>query len=236
MKKSIIMNIVAIGSMMSLASTAAALNFTFQTASGATEAGGNPVSARANMTTGDGTLSITITNLIINPNTVAQNVSDLFFALDGGASTGTLDSSVGNLVNIAGDGTATPVGSDSTGWAFSYDASTGFHLDGLGLAAHVPAYTIVGAPGAGGIYSNANGSIAGNGPHNPFLDQSATFNLSIAGITADTRISDVIFSFGTTPGNNVGVPDGGLTIMMLGAGLVGIAVLRRKIEVRRANA
>ena len=50
------------------------------------------------------------------------------------------------------------------------------------------------------MYSNANGSIAGNGPHNRFLNQSALFVISLAGITDSTLITSATFSFGTTDG------------------------------------
>ena len=60
-------------------------------------------------------------------------------------------------------------------------------LDALGTAA-APSHLIIGPPDASNLYSNANDSIAGNGPHNPFLDGTATFMLDIAGVTADTTL------------------------------------------------
>src|SRR5262249_5528632 len=59
-----------------------------------------------------------------------------------------------------------------------------------------------GPPGSGPSYSNANGSIAGNGPHNPFLAESATFTLNVPGVTSASSISAVKFQFGTTDGSN----------------------------------
>jgi hypothetical protein len=66
-----------------------------------------------------------------------------------------------------------------------------------------PAHLIIGPPGSGGTYSSANGSIAGNKPHNPFLEQSASFTITGSGITADTTITTATFSFGTTAGTNL---------------------------------
>ena len=55
------------------------------------------------------------------------------------------------------------------------------------------------------------------------------------GVNADTLVNDVVFSFGTTPGGNVPVnpptvPDGGTTIMFLGAALSGLGLIRRKLS------
>jgi hypothetical protein len=87
------------------------------------------------------------------------------------------------------------------------------------------------------VYSNANGSIAGNNPHNPFINQTATWTLNITGITANTIVTAATFSFGTTAGNNVpgvpsvpSVPDGGTAGMLLGAALAGLGMLRRYLK------
>jgi hypothetical protein len=84
---------------------------------------------------------------------------------------------------------------------------------------------IIGPPG-GPTYANANGSIAGNGPHNPFLNQSAMFTITAPNVSADTTITAAIFSFGTTEGASLipGVPvpePSSLVLGLLGLGLVG---------------
>ena len=87
-----------------------------------------------------------------------------------------------------------------------------------------PAGLIIGP----GPYTNANGSINDNDPHNPFVDQSATFTFAVTGATADTVISNVLFSFGTTPGTNVGIPIPA-AVWLFGSGLLGlIAIARRR--------
>jgi hypothetical protein len=91
---------------------------------------------------------------------------------------------------------------------------------------------IIGPPGAGGTYSNANSSIAGNVPHNPFLNQTATFTITGSGITASTVVTAATFSFGTTPGDNVAavpVPEPStMAIAGLGAiGFIGVGLRRR---------
>jgi hypothetical protein len=54
--------------------------------------------------------------------------------------------------------------------------------------------------------SPGDGSIAGNGPHNPFLFETAMFDINISGVTSNSTISNVVFSFGTKPEFVDGVP------------------------------
>jgi hypothetical protein len=90
----------------------------------------------------------------------------------------------------------------AVGWIYSGAATSG-SLDVLAAGGAGPAHLIIGPPGTGGTYSNANGSIAGNGPHNPFLNQTATFTLTAPNISASSTITSATFSFGTTSGVNV---------------------------------
>jgi hypothetical protein len=216
-----------------LATAAHAGTFTFQTAAGATESGGNPVDAKAIITTGAGTVTVQLFNLLVNPSTVAQNISDFDFALSGTTSLGSLASSSGQEITVASNGTFTLGNTVATGWAFTSPTAGSYLLNVLGAAG--PTHTILGAPGAGGTYSNAGGSIAGNGPHNPFLNQSATFTLNITGVTANTTVSSTIFSFGTVAGDNV--PGSGpsstvpepLSLSLVGGGLLAIGLLRKRL-------
>jgi len=152
-----------------------------------------------------GKLTITLTNLQANPKDVAQLLSDFSFTLRDGTLTGaSLTSSSGQELMVAEDGSFTLGSTVSTGWAFSTSAGTGT-LDVLGTPTG-PSYLIIGPPDLGG-YTVANGSIAGNKPHNPFLNESATFTITGAGITDATTIISATFSFGTTAGINVpGIP------------------------------
>ena len=94
----------------------------------------------------------------------------------------------------------------AVGWFYSPTATAGT-LDVLSGPGHAgPAHLIIGPPG-GPTYSNADGSIAGNGPHNPFLNQSASFTLTAPNVSSDTPITGVTFSFGITAGVEIpGVP------------------------------
>ena len=215
--------------MVACAAASQASTITYITPSGSST-GGGPVNASATFTTGAGTLSITLADLQANPTDVAQLLSDLDFALSNGATTGSLTSSSGQEITVAKDGTFTTGSSVSTGWGVNNNVMGGIQLDALGFVG--PAHLIIGPPSGGGTYSNANGSIAGNGPHNPFLNQTATFNLSIAGVTAATTITSATFSFGTTAGVNVtGTPSPvpePATAALLGLGLLVVGAARRK--------
>jgi hypothetical protein len=214
----------------SLITFGAAANQIFTTPSGATTSGGAVDASASFDITGAGTLQITLTDLLANPTDVAQLLSDLSFVLSGGQTSGTLSSSSGQKVDIDKSGNLTLGSTTSTGWGLNNNVSGGLQLDALGFVG--PAGLIIGPPGTGGTYADANSSIAGNKPHNPFINQTATFTLSIPGLTTGETITSATFSFGTTPGIDVPgttVPDGGTTAVLLGTALTGLALLRRKL-------
>jgi hypothetical protein len=211
-----------------LAVSANANSVTFETPSSATT-----VDANATFVTSADTLTITLVNLLVNPTDVAQAISDLSFGLSSGQTSGSLTSSSGTERTVNSNGTftdgAVPV---DTGWSLA-----GMSLDVLGTPIG-PAHLVIGPPGAGANYSNANGSIAGNQPHNPFLEGDVTFTINVPGLTANDSVNSATFSFGTTAGLNVdgvlvapvipGVPDGGATLALLGGAISVIGLIRRK--------
>ena len=206
-----------------VAASAGAATMTFDT--GAISLGGQTVDAEAIVTTGAGTVTVTLRNLEADPTAVIQNISGFGFTLSGGLGAGSsLSSSSGLERTVAANGSFHDGSSVSTGWTLN-----NLFLNGLGGAANTPAHTIIGGPGGGGTYDLANSSIAGNGPHNPFLAGDVTFTISLSGVNSDTTISGPIFQFGTS-GDQIGVPDGGTTVLLLGAALSGLGMLRRKLS------
>jgi hypothetical protein len=233
-------------------SVASAASFTFSTMPGAVESGGNPVGATTTITTNaDGTVSVTLTNTLADPKTVAQNLSDVFFVLDGISDVGsTIGSSSGQEVTVTGGGTATLGPTVDMGWGLDLSGGgNSFHLcvigNGVCGGGAGPAHTIIGPAAADGDYDSANSSIAGNGPHNPFINQTGTWTLDVPGVTAQTSVSSVIFSFGTTAGDdvlgacvgvrcssNVPVPEpASLTLLGSGLSILAAGIRRRRKHV-----
>jgi hypothetical protein len=177
---------------------------TYTTPAGATNpVSGQPVDATATFTTSTDQIVVVLNNLIVNPTDVSQNISDLFFTVSTGQTSGTINQglSSGTSRTVAGDGSFTDNGTVSpTHWALQTSGSQLLLND---LTGGQPNQTIIGSPGAGNTYSSANGSIAGNGPHNPFLFGPVSFTLSVAGVTDSSTITAATFSFGTVAGQNV---------------------------------
>ena len=228
---------------MSLCSASQAATFTFM----GTSSGGEQQNVSAVVTLGAGTLDVVVHNLISNPSDVGQNISDFTVFVAGTPITGLGSSLVtptalSGYINVAADGTFTFVTAPtSAAWTVT-NTSSSVHVDDLagGTGTCGPACTIIGQPNQVLTeYTNANSSIAGNGPHNPFLDQNAEFLLSVAGITANTVITNFQWSFGTTPGDvasanpipsPVPLPPAAL---LFGTALAGLGILGRR---RRSNA
>ena len=180
---------------------------------------GLPVDVTAVFETDLDTILITLTNNQDDPTSVIQNISDLGFVLSSGETVGSLTSSSGLERTVKADGTYTDGAMGDTGWELeTFGAGLRLHVLGTDIG---PAHTILGNPGAGDLYNNAKGSIAGNKPHNPFLTGDVTFALSVPGVTEDTTIASAFASFGTTEGNNVElVPEPASGLMLLGLSLL----------------
>jgi len=226
----------------SLPLVASAVPITY-TVSGANPNSGQTLSANAAFTTSLNAINVTLNNTLSNPNDVSQLISDLRFTISGTTTGATLASSSGTELNVATNGTYALGSTVATGWGLTTPTTSTIYLNVLGTAVG-PEHLIIGPSNngsfLGGTYSNANGSIAGNSAHNPFLASGASFTIALTGVTANTTITSAAFSFGTTSGliespgiptGGPGVPDGGATVVLLGLGLLGLGLTRRLMHV-----
>jgi hypothetical protein len=179
---------------------------------------------------------VTLDNREVNPLDVTQNLSDLFFTVGNGTVTNaTFGSGSATAIMINGSGTITPTTPLTTagaiGWALSEPTSTKVLLNVLSGTGHAgPTHTIIGPPNVSNVYSVANGSIAGNGAHNPFISETATWVINAPNVSSGTTITSATFSFSTAAGMNVvGVPEPS-SMLLLGSGvLMFVQGFRRKL-------
>jgi hypothetical protein len=186
------------------------------------------------ITTGNGTVTLTLSNDLTNAQVISiiQNISGIYFNVSGYGGTASLTSSSSDQsTNIADNGSATLGGAVSpTGWAVINNVNGGLAVCVICPGGNPPAgptQTIIGGTGSG-TYANANGSITGNDPHNPFLVSDVTFTLNVAGVTADSDLSNIVIQFGTTATPPTTVPDSSsLSLLLLtGTGIAGLFVRR----------
>jgi len=184
---------------------------TCTTPPGASGADG-PVSAQANFTAGDGFITVTLSNTQANPRSEGQLLNGVAFTVSEGETAGTLGSNSANIRRVDRGGTFVDFGPASTGWALAQNVNGGLFLCVLctDLGAVGPKHLLIGPAAGDGKYDAANGSIAGNKPHNPFTAGTATFLINAPGVTAGSTITSATFFFGTEQGSVAGSCSGGV--------------------------
>jgi len=201
------------------------------------------VSASADFSVSGTNLTITLSNTLAGISDAGQLLTDLFFTLSSNGSP-TLSSQSADMVMVNKNKktkvqSVTDLGIGSPGWSFgaaSISGLNGFELCVVcnGGPSHSTAKGgILGPASSDGLYDNANGSIEGNPGHNPFVNGTATF--VIGGLPVGATIDGVIFSFSTTPGEDVdGVPTSPVpepgSVLLLGAVLLAMGRLGRKLR------
>jgi hypothetical protein len=196
-----------------------------------TGSGCSTTNVTGSIVAGNGTVTITLNNNLTNSQVVSviQNVSGVYFQVSGynGGAVSLSASNSTQSTNIDGSGNAVLAGAvNPTGWAAGHSGTTitacVVCAFGIGPTAG-PEQTLIGGTGSG-AYASANGSIAGNNPHNPFLVGTVTFTLVVPGVTVNSTFTNVVIQFGTeaTPPQTQQVPEPA-SMFLLGTGLLGAA-------------
>ena len=204
------------------------------------------LAAKAIFTTGDGVITVVLSNevaasVVRNP---GQAVSDITFTLSNNAGTLGTQTAAGQFGNTSGNptpGVVTYVASDDqTGdttpirWFTGTNAGVSGNTVTLeAIGGGQPSQMIAPFIVDGGRYTNAN-----NGLRNfdSYVIGPATFTLDLSGVTANTTVTAVTFSFGTQPDFFVaGIPGTSVpepsTLTLAGIGglcLTGIGIVRRR--------
>jgi hypothetical protein len=200
----------------------------------ATASDGRPQNATATFTTTDSSLTMVLTNT-----GGAGQVGGISSVLDGIAFT--LSSPVTSkmpTVAVSENGTVDCVGGTCAFTAGPTTDNTTFF--GWGFQSGTTTTNVVFGPTGwkpNGIVNNNIETTDGipNTQHNPYLNGPVTFTFSLADLTSAPTISGVQFYFGTVPdirnGTDVNppppIPEPG-TMLLLGSGLSGLVVWRRR--------
>jgi hypothetical protein len=197
MKTNFILKTVLLGVTVGLLAQSSYGTISYGTISGAA------ANCTADITISGTSLTIKLSNLTADPGGAANLLNGVRFNLAGVTGASGLTANAATLVTIASDNSY--VTSAATGatiaseWTLS-NVSSLITLSSLGSTG--PDYLIIGPAG----YAAANGSLAGNGPHNPFIlgNETFQFNLSGANSFSESDITGLTFLFGTSTDSGPG--------------------------------
>lgn len=207
---------------------------------------GNPVDVRIMFDLTGTVLTLTAENLLASPTSVAQVITGVKFMYQGYAGTPTYSNanSNGSEITVNSNGTTTAgLANVDMNWV-QYNTVNGaiVCLICQGLGSDAPGQKEHGIIGPG-PFTSSGGSIAGNGPHNPFIDQTGTFVFNLPGVTNTFALTGVSVYFNTTSGTSITQSCGGpclppneqvvpepSTYGLLAAGLIGM-----RFAIRRRN-
>jgi hypothetical protein len=227
---------VKIGILFALTVGLASASVVYDTAVGATTGssfGNLAIDASATFTFATGTLTITLKDLESGISTVGQNVSDLQFDLSVGGTT-TMVTTTSEPTITCGSGSCGAPSTETNPWGFG-DNSGVVTLCIICSPSVTLSQSQSGQP-AGTILgpSPVSGGSLETGSHNPFINQTLTIvldNSAFTTTTSYTTISNVMFSFGTTAGDNVGgmlsAPEPA-SMALAGAGLLALGLIGRR--------
>lgn len=211
-----------------------------------TNSSSEALAATAAFTTSDGHIQVTLMNDLgaSDLRSAGQAVSNISFTLSNATTATTLaGTAVGQFGDVSGTSGSSPskgitltyVSSDGsltspTRWITSpnsgiSDAGKTVTLETIGGGK--PTEMILPTLANGGTYTNGNNGVQ---QFNPYVIGPAMFDLDLAGVTANTRITSATFSFGTGPDSFINViPEPSSKVMVLiGAGSLGVVAFRRR--------
>ncbi len=178
---------------VALVSMTSSATLVFQ--SGSTSSQKQPVDATADVSISGTTVTVTLTDNLADPVSVGSVLNGIQLDISGAKGASNLSADNAKTVTIDKNKVATTGTANGQTIASNYGLS-GYSAITLSALSTGPNYLIIGP----GPYSNSKGSIAGNGPHNPFINGSETFSFSLAGASSfsESDVTGVTFLFGTS--------------------------------------
>jgi hypothetical protein len=180
------------------------------------------------LTSGAGTVTIALSDTLATPTSLANLLSDLAFSVTGGQTVSStnytttanfITLSDGNATSTSGPGTTNPWTLSST----TLNGGAGYLFTGLNGGDQTR--TLIIGPVSSSICQPTKCPDGlGNANFNPYINQSATFTVAIAGVTSASTFSNVGFSYGTAGEiTTIPIPAAAWLFVSGLVGLVGIA-------------